>query len=78
MDFFAGSGTTFEAVCNLNKEDNGKRRCILVQKPEIIKNPVCEDSKTGFSKISEITEARCKKVSELNKTSFTTCRLIFN
>lgn len=34
MDFFAGSGTTFEAVCSLNSRDNGKRRCILVQKDE--------------------------------------------
>lgn len=35
MDFFAGSGTTFEAVCQLNKNDGGNRRCILIQKPEI-------------------------------------------
>lgn len=34
MDFFAGSGTTFEAVCQLNKKTGGKRRCILVQQPE--------------------------------------------
>lgn len=34
MDFFAGSGTTFEAVCQLNYTENKKRRCILVQKDE--------------------------------------------
>ena len=34
MDFFAGSGTTFEAVTNLNASDGGNRRCILVQKDE--------------------------------------------
>lgn len=34
MDFFAGSGTTFEAVCQLNSTENKKRRCILVQKDE--------------------------------------------
>lgn len=34
LDFFAGSGTTFEAVVELNKKDNGNRRCLLVQKDE--------------------------------------------
>ena len=34
LDFFAGSGTTFEAIYQLNKKDNGKRRCLLVQKDE--------------------------------------------
>ena len=34
LDFFAGSGTTGEAVMRLNNEDGGKRRYILVQLPE--------------------------------------------
>ena len=34
MDFFAGSGTTFESMLNLNKEDGGSRKAILIQKPE--------------------------------------------
>ena len=34
MDFFAGSGTTGEAVMSLNAEDGGNRRAILVQLPE--------------------------------------------
>ena len=38
MDFFAGSGTTFEAVCTLNANDNGTRRTILIQKQEPNKN----------------------------------------
>lgn len=38
MDFFAGSGTTFESVCALNKKDGGKRKCILIQKPEPLQN----------------------------------------
>ncbi len=37
LDFFAGSGTTFESVLTLNQKDNGNRRCILIQKPEIPK-----------------------------------------
>lgn len=36
LDFFAGSGTTAEAVMRLNAEDGGNRRFILVQLPEAI------------------------------------------
>lgn len=35
LDFFAGSGTTFHAVCLLNAVDGGKRRCILVTNNEV-------------------------------------------
>ncbi|MEM4067586.1 MAG: DNA methyltransferase, partial [Candidatus Micrarchaeaceae archaeon] len=31
LDFFAGSGTTAHAVMKLNKEDNGKRKFILIE-----------------------------------------------
>ncbi len=34
LDFFAGSGTTAEAVMTLNRQDGGRRRFILVQLPE--------------------------------------------
>lgn len=34
LDFFAGSGTTAHAVINLNREDNGKRKYILVEMGE--------------------------------------------
>lgn len=34
MDFFAGSATTAQAVMELNSEDNGKRKYIMVQLPE--------------------------------------------
>ena len=35
LDFFAGSGTTQHAVCLINKEDGGNRRCIMVTNNEI-------------------------------------------
>ena len=35
LDFFAGSGTTAQAVMRLNKQDGGSRRCILVTNNEI-------------------------------------------
>ena len=34
MDFFAGSGTTMEAVLRQNASDGGRRRCINIQFPE--------------------------------------------
>ena len=40
LDFFAGSGTTGQAVLELNKEDNGNRKFILCTNNE---NNICED-----------------------------------
>ncbi|MCF0210949.1 MAG: site-specific DNA-methyltransferase [Bacteroidales bacterium] len=40
LDFFAGSGTTLHATMQLNKEDGGKRQCILVTNNE---NSICEN-----------------------------------
>lgn len=57
MDFFAGSGTTADAVWRMNQEDGGSRRVILVQLPE----PVASDStpaRQGFELISEVTRER--------------------
>ena len=41
LDFFAGSGTTGQAVMELNKKDNGKRRFILCTNNE---NKICEEA----------------------------------
>lgn len=70
MDFFAGSGTTLEAVYNLNQKDEGKRRCILIQKPEKIETTEISESfinstnleKRKFANLSELCLARIKKV----------------
>ncbi|HLZ29590.1 MAG TPA: DNA methyltransferase [Chloroflexota bacterium] len=35
LDYFAGSGTTFQATCLLNAEDGGTRRCLLVTNNEV-------------------------------------------
>ncbi len=67
LDFFAGSGTTAQAVLNLNKQDAGARRFILVQLPE----PCEEDSvaaRAGYKTIAEITKERARRViKQLNK-----------
>src|SRR5665213_1525538 len=57
LDFFAGSGTTADAVMTQNAADGGSRRFILVQLPE----PVESDT---FSNISAITRARVRCVAE--------------
>ena len=61
LDFFAGSGTTAQAVLEMNEEDGGNRKFILVQLPEVVD----EDSaaaKAGFTNISEITKERVRRV----------------
>lgn len=55
LDFFAGSGTTAHAVYNLNREDGGNRKFILVQLPE-------PTDKEGFSTIADITKERVRRV----------------
>ena len=52
LDFFAGSGTTAQAVMELNQEDGGNRKYILVQLPEPIEN------NPEFKTICDITKAR--------------------
>ena len=79
LDFFAGSGTTGDAVMQLNAEDNGNRKYILVQIPqkidpkknktayEFVKNELNIEEPTIF----EITKERLiragKKIQEDNK-----------
>ncbi len=61
LDFFGGSGTTGQAVMELNEEDGGNRKFILVQIPEATdKNS--ETYKAGYTKISDITIERNKRV----------------
>lgn len=67
LDFFAGSGSTGQAVFELNKEDNAVRKFILIQLPETInENADSESAKNaldlGLKKISDITIERNKRV----------------
>ena len=59
LDFFAGSGTTAQAVMELNKEDGGNRKYILVQFPEEQK----DDNK--FKTTCDIITTRIKRSIEL-------------
>ena len=69
LDFFAGSGTTGEAVMRLNSQDNGNRRYILVQLPEPldpkdkqqkVAAKYCEDIGKPLN-IAELTKERLRK-----------------
>ncbi len=65
LDFFAGSGTTGHAVMELNAEDGGTRRFILVQYPEPTKAE-------GFRHLAEMTERRLVKAAELIRAEHAT------
>lgn len=61
LDFFGGSGTTGQAVMELNKEDGGNRKFILVQIPEST-DEKSEAYKAGYKTISDLTINRNKRV----------------
>ena len=63
LDFFAGSSTTAHAVMQLNAEDGGNRKFIMVQLPE----PCDEKSeafKAGYKTIAEISKERIRRAGE--------------
>lgn len=60
LDFFSGSATTAHAVMELNGEDAGSRRFILVQLPEGT-DPKSEAYKAGFKNICEIGKERIRR-----------------
>jgi len=59
LDFFAGSGSTAQAVLELNK-DNGNRKFILVQLPELC-DENSEAYKAGYKTIADISRERIKR-----------------
>jgi adenine-specific DNA-methyltransferase len=61
LDFFAGSGTTANAVAAQNAVDGGSRRCISVNIPEPV-DPESAAGEAGFKTVSEITLRRIKGV----------------
>ena len=55
LDFFAGSGTTAHAVLDLNKQDGGNRKFILIQLPE-------PTAREDYPTIADITKERVRRV----------------
>ena len=68
LDFFAGSGTTAQAVMELNQEDDGHRRYICVQMAES-----CDESseafQAGFHTIAEIAKERIRRAAKKIQTT---------
>lgn len=71
LDFFAGSGTTGQAIYELNEEDGEERKFILVQLPEFLEE-TSEAYKAGYKSIADICKERIrrviKKINEEKKT----------
>lgn len=61
LDFFAGSGTSAHAVLELNKQDNGNRKFILVEQMDYVQN---------------VTVSRVKKVIKTESGDFLYCELM--
>jgi adenine-specific DNA-methyltransferase len=72
LDFFAGSGTTLHAVLEQNAQDNGSRKCVLVQLPE----PLEGARPASLRTISDLAKERVRRViKNLNDNDSTELRL---
>ncbi|MDR2546303.1 MAG: site-specific DNA-methyltransferase [Lachnospiraceae bacterium] len=63
LDFFSGSATTAHAVMQLNAEDGGKRKFIMVQLPEVC-DEKSEAAKAGYATIPEIGKERIRRAGQ--------------
>lgn len=63
FDFFSGSGTTGDALMQLNVEDGGKRKFIMVQLPEVT-DEKSEAYKSGYKNICEIGKERIRRAGD--------------
>ena len=67
IDFFSGSATTAHAVMQLNAEDGGHRKFIMVQLPEKC-NEASEAYKAGYKTICEIGKERIRRAGDMIKS----------
>lgn len=63
IDFFSGTASTAHAVIQLNSEDSGKRKFIMVQIPEQI-DETSEAYKLGYENICEIGKERIRRAGD--------------
>ena len=63
LDFFSGSATTAHAVMQLNAEDGGNRKFIMVQLPEET-DEKSEANKAGYKNICEIGKERIRRAAK--------------
>ena len=69
LDFFSGSATTAEAVMQMNAEDKGRRRFIMVQVPEVC-DEKSEAYKAGYQNICEIGKERIRRAGDKIKAKY--------
>lgn len=69
LDFFSGSATTAEAVMQMNAEDKGRRRFIMVQVPEAC-DEKSEAYKAGYQNICEIGKERIRRAGDKIKAEY--------
>lgn len=69
LDFFSGSSTAAHATMQLNAEDKGKRRFIMVQIPEAT-DEKSEAYKAGYRNICDIGKERIRRAGEKIKKEF--------
>lgn len=65
LDFFAGTGTTAHAAHNINMQDGGTRKTILIEQPALIETSHPASTK-GFKLITDITEFRLTYIANQN------------
>lgn len=69
LDFFSGSATTAHAVMQLNAEDGGNRKFIMVQLPELC-DEKSEAYKAGYKNICEIGKERIRRAGQKIRKEF--------
>lgn len=76
LDFFSGSATTADAVMQMNAEDGGNRKFILVQIPEVC-DEKSEPAKAGYRTIADISKERIRRAgAKVQVRSALTCPAI--
>ena len=74
LDFFSGSATTAHAVMQLNSEDGGHRKFIMVQLPEKC-DEASEAYKAGYKNICEIGKERIRRAGDNIKSEHPDAKL---
>ena len=78
LDFFAGSGSTADAVMQQNLIDGGQRKFIIVQFPEIVNTKSIAYRSFGFQTISELTKERIRRAGKKIKANHELTRMDTN
>lgn len=76
LDFFSGSATTAHAVMQLNAEDGGNRKFIMVQLPEKC-DEKSEAYKAGYKNICEIGKERIRRAGKKIKDDIMSGKILF-